>query len=435
MGMQSTASGIILAGGISRRLGRDKAVEPFEGEPLIARVIGRLSNVASQTVVVVNDANGQQRNKLYPLQVGYKKYGASGIEVSDWFPHIGGCIDDIAVVRSMWTTDDNHGAQYQFENGRHNIEGIFPNIGAWVSYGLGSLNNNLPAYIKMGVKYPQVINDGDYLGRACDAVRLKVDPNNPLPYAKPELDLSREEQEFQFTLINRLNRIKAVRHPKDEALRARTKSYELAYRMQTAVPEVINFDDETAATQQLYGLNNSKTRSFGMQLLAARRFVEKGVRFVKIMHGAGAAGAWDAHGNLRSNHTNLAAQVDSPIAGLIIDLKQRGLLDETLVVWGGEFGRTVYSQGKLTATSYGRDHHPRCFTIWMAGGGIKGGMSYGKTDDYCYNIADNPVHVYDLHATIMHCMGIDHERLIHRFQGRDYRLTDVHGNVVSGILA
>ena len=400
---------LFMRGGISH-------METFDPKPALHQYAGKSISETQWKYVqdperlkklrVVATNQDTQRSKLYPPQVDFKKYGQSGIEVSDFFPNIGGCIDDIAVVRSMWTTDDNHGAQYQFENGRHNIEGIFPNIGAWVSYGLGSLNNNLPAYIKMGVKYPQVINDGDYLGRACDAVRLKVDPNNPLPYAKPELDLSREEQEFQFTLINRLNRIKAVRHPKDEALRARTKSYELAYRMQTAVPEVINFDDETAATQQLYGLNDSKTRSFGMQLLAARRFVEKGVRFVKIMHGAGAAGAWDAHGNLRSNHTNLAAQVDSPIAGLIIDLKQRGLLNETIVVFGTEFGRTPGSQG-----GNGRDHHPFGFSVWLAGGGIKGGIVHGATDEIGFHAEEHPHYVTDIHATLLQQLGLDPRRL------------------------
>ena len=355
---------------------------------------------------VVATNQNTQRNKLYETQVGFKKYGQSGIEVSDFFPHIGGCIDDIAVVRSMWTTDDNHGAQYQFETGRHNIDGSFPNIGAWVTYGLGSLNENLPTYIKMGVKYPQVHSDGSYLGRAYDAVRLKVDPKNPLPYAKPALDLSREEQKLQFDLIKRLNQIEVVRRPEDEALRARIKSYELAFRMQTAVPEVINFDGETAATQQLYGMNDAKTKPFGMQLLAARRFVEKGVRFVKIMHGAGAAGAWDAHGNVKSNHTNLAAQVDKPVAGLLNDLKQRGLLDETIVVFATEFGRTPGTQG-----GNGRDHHPFGFSVWMSGGGIKGGVTHGATDEIGFHAEEDPHYVTDIHATLMQQLGIDSHRL------------------------
>ncbi len=391
-------------------------LESFDPKPMLDKYAGKSISETPWKYVqdperlkklrVVATNQETQRNKLYETQIGFKKYGQSGIEVSDFFPNIGGCVDDIAVVRSMWTTDDNHGAQYQFENGRHNIDGMFPNIGAWVTYGLGSLNENLPAYIKMGVKYPQVHNDGNYLGRAYDAVRLKVDPKNPLPYAKPALDLSREEQEFQFDLIKRLNQIEAVKHPEDEALRARIKSYELAFRMQTAVPEVINFDGETAATQQIYGLDNEKTKPFGMQLLAARRFVEKGVRFIKIMHGAGAAGAWDAHGNLKSNHTNLAAQVDKPVAGLLTDLKQRGLLDETIVVFATEFGRTPGTQG-----GNGRDHHPFGFSVWMAGGGIKGGVTHGTTDEIGFHAVESPHYVTDIHATLMQQLGLDARRL------------------------
>ena len=340
-----------------------------------------------------------QRNRLYEPQTGFRKYGESGIEVSDFFPHIGNCIDDIAVVRSMWTTDDNHGAQYQFETGRHNLDGSFPNIGAWVTYGLGSLNDNLPSYVKMGVKYPQVHNDGSYLGRAYDAVRLAVDPQNPLPYARPALDLSREEQRLQFDLVKRLNQIEAVRSPADEALRARIKSYELAFRMQTAVPEVIRFEDETAATQQLYGLQDSKTKAFGMQVLAARRFVEKGVRFVKIMHGAGAAGAWDAHGNVKSNHTKLAAQVDKPVAGLLTDLKQRGMLEETIVVFATEFGRTPKINDKG-----GRDHWGNLCTLAFSGGGLKMGQIVGKSDKNVGQPAEDPVSPNMLLGTVMNVL-------------------------------
>lgn len=356
-------------------------------------------------VVVVNDANGKQRNVIFPLQIGSKKYGQSGIAVSDFFPHIGGCIDDISVIRSMWTTDDNHGAQVQFHSGRHMLDGHFPTIGAWVNYGLGTLNDNLPQFINMGPRYFD-IRDGHYLGPAYDAVPLKVDPANPLPYAKPELDLTTEEQKIEFGLVNRLNRLSGVKHPDDESLRARIKSYELAFRMQAAVPEVINFSDETQATKTLYGLDEAKTSPFGMQLLAARRFVERGVRFIQIMHGDGAAGAWDAHSNLKDNHTNLAGQVDKPIAGLLRDLKQRGLLDETVVVFATEFGRTPGSQG-----GNGRDHHPYGFSVWMAGGGIKGGIVHGSTDEIGFHAVEYPHYVTDIHATLLHLLGLDARRL------------------------
>lgn len=356
-------------------------------------------------VVVVNDANGKQRNVIFPLQTGFKRYGQSGIEVSEFFPHIGGCIDDIAVIRSMWTTDDNHGAQVQFHSGRHMLDGHFPTIGAWVNYGLGTLNENLPQFINMGPRFFDV-RDGHYLGPAYDAVPLKVDTANPLPFAKPELDLSADEQRIEFGLVNRLNRLNAVKYPDDESLRARIKAYELAFRMQAAVPDVINFNDETENTKSLYGLDRPQTSPFGMQLLAARRFVERGVRFIQIMHGDGAAGAWDAHSNLKDNHTNLAGQVDKPISGLLRDLKQRGLLDETVVVFATEFGRTPGSQG-----SNGRDHHPYGFSVWMAGGGIKGGVAHGTTDEIGFHAVEHPHYVTDIHATLLHLLGLDPRRL------------------------
>ncbi len=401
---------LFMRGGVSH-------MESFDQKPMLTKFAGKTigetewkyvqdpERLKKVRVVVVNDANGQQRNTLYPLQIGFKPYGRSGIEVSDWFPHIGSCIDDIAVIRSMWTTDDNHGAQVQFHSGRHMLDGRFPTIGAWINYGLGTLNENLPQFISMGPRFFDT-RDGHYLGPAYDAVPLRVDPNNPLPYAKPELDLSREEQQIEFRLIDRLNRINQSKFPDDESLRARIKSYELAFRMQTAVPEVINFADESAATQKMYGMDDGTTKPIGMQLLAARRFVEKGVRFIQIMHGDGAAGAWDAHSNLKSNHEKLTAQVDKPIAGLLQDLKQRGLLDQTIVVFATEFGRTPGSQ-----SGNGRDHHPYGFSVWMAGGGIKGGVAHGATDEIGFHAVEHPHYVTDVHATIMHLMGLDARRL------------------------
>jgi hypothetical protein len=377
-------------------------------------------------VVVVNDANGQQRNKLFPLQTAFRRYGRSGIPVSDFFPHIGSCIDDIAVIRSMWTTDDNHGAQVQFHSGRHMLDPRVPTIGAWVNYGLGTLNENLPQFITMGPRYFDV-RDGHYLGPAYDAVTLKVDPENPLDYAKPELELSPAEQAAGFSLVNRLNRFSAERNPDDAELVARIKSYELAFRMQTAVPSVIHFDDEKETTKQLYGLDSDVTRPFAMQLLAARRFVERGVRFIQIMHGDGAAGAWDAHSNLKSNHTRLAAQVDKPIAGLLKDLKTRGLLDDTLVVFATEFGRTPGSQ-----LGNGRDHHPYGFSVWMAGAGIRGGTVHGATDEIGFHAVEDPHYVTDVHATLMQLLGLDARRL--EVPGQK-RLERDFGTPISKILA
>ena len=377
-------------------------------------------------VVVVNDANGQQRNKLFPLQIGFKKYGQSGIEVSDWFPHVGSCIDDISVIRSMWTTDDNHGAQVQFHSGRHMLDPRVPTIGAWINYGLGTLNENLPQFIGMGPRYFDR-SDGHYLGPAYDEVKLKIDPKKPLDFAKPEGEFPMEEQRLGFGLVNRLNRITAGKYPGDAALEARIKSYELAFRMQTSVPDVVNFESETEVTKNLYGFDQKETRPFGQQLLAARRFAERGVRFIQIMHGDGAAGAWDAHGGLKANHSKLAMQVDRPIAGLLKDLKQRGLLDETLVVFATEFGRTPGSQG-----SNGRDHHPYGFSVWMAGGGIKGGSAHGATDEIGFHTVENPHYVTDVHATILHQLGLES----HRMEiPRHKRLEQDFGHVIHDILA
>ncbi len=377
-------------------------------------------------VVVVNDANGQQRNKIYPLQVGYKKYGQSGIEVSDWFPHIGSCIDDIAVIRSMWTTDDNHGAQVQFHSGRHMLDPRVPTIGAWVNYGLGSLNENLPQFISMGPRFFDR-RDGHYLGPAYDSIALKVDPKNPLDYAKPEGDVTFDEQRLGFSLVNRLNKLSEQQYPSDAVLDARIRSYELAFRMQTSVPDVIRFDSETEATQKMYGLDQKETKPFGEQLLTARRFVQQGVRFIQIMHGSGAAGAWDQHSALKAKHSELAMQVDRPIAGLIKDLKQRGMFDETLIVFATEFGRTPGSQG-----SDGRDHHPHGFSVWMAGGGIKGGIAHGATDEIGFHASENPHYVTDVHATLLHQLGLYSHRM--HIPGQK-RLEQDFGHVIDDIVA
>lgn len=400
---------LFMRGGVSH-------IESFDPKPAINKYAGKTigetpykdvqdpEKLKSVRVVAVN-ANAYQRNELYPLQIGFKKYGQSGIEVSDWFRHVGDCVDDIAVIRSMWTTDNCHGAQMEFTQGRHMLDGRFPTIGAWVTYGLGTLNENVPQFITMGPRYFGV-RDGHYLGPSYDAVLLKVDPNDPLPYAKPQLDLSRREQELEFGLIERLNRLTQSKYPDDDALRARIKSYQLAFRMQTSIPEVIRFADETEATKKLYGLDHATTKQFGSQLLATRRLVERGVRFIHINHGDGAAGAWDAHSDQKKNHEKLSAQVDKPIAGLLKDLKQRGMLDETIVVFATEFGRTPGAQD-----GNGRDHHTYGFSVWMAGGGIKGGIVHGATDELGFHAEEHPHYVTDIHATIMQLLGLDARHL------------------------
>ena len=401
---------LFMRGGVSH-------MESFDPKPALTKYAGKSINetpfadvqdperLKKVRVVVINDANGQQRNRIYPLQIGYRKYGQSGLEVSDWFPNIGSVIDDVAIVRSMWTTDDNHGAQVQFHSGRHMLDPRVPTIGAWTTWGLGTLNENLPQFIAMGPRFFDK-RDGHYLGPAYDSVSLKVDPKNPLDYAKPEGDITSAEQRLGFDLINRLNRNTARLYPDDASLDARMKSYELAFRMQMAVPETMDFASETQATRNLYGFDQKETRPFGEQLLAARRFAERGVRFIQIQHGSGAAGAWDQHSNLKAKHAELAMQVDRPVSGLIRDLKQRGLFGETLVVFATEFGRTPGSQG-----ANGRDHHPYGFSVLMAGGGIKGGVAHGATDEIGFHAVEHPHYVTDVHATILTQLGLDRHKM------------------------
>jgi hypothetical protein len=350
--------------------------------------------------------------KIFPMQVGHKKHGRSGIAVSDWWPHVASCIDDIAVVRSMWTTDNNHGAQLQYHTGRHMLEGPFPTIGSWVHYGLGTLNEGLPQFVVLGTPLADCCagvngHGAHYLGPEHNGVMLSVNPKNPLPFAAPGPDKFHEEQKAEFDLLGRLNRLSGIEYPDDPALRARIKSYELAFRMQTAVPEVFRFDEERPETRKLYGIDQNVTRPFGELCLAAARLVERGVRFVQIFHGSnGGAGAWDAHGGLKNNHTALCAQVDKPIAALVKDLKRRGLLEDTLVVWGSEFGRTPGAQG-----GDGRDHHPFGFSAWLAGGGIKGGVAHGQTDELGFHAVEDRHYVTDIHATVLHQLGLDPRKL------------------------
>jgi hypothetical protein len=376
--------------------------------------------------LVVPDANGNQRNTLYPLQIGFRKHGQSGIEVSDWFPHMACHVDKLAIVRSMWTTDSNHGAQTQFHTGRHQNDGEFPTLGAWVHYGLGSLNDNLPQFISLGNREYWNRRDGNYLGPAHDAVPLRIDPENPLNFGRPQRPISSDAHAVGMNLIQRLNRLRGIDYPDDPALIARIASYELAYRMQRSVPEMVDFSRETTATQALYGLDQPHCRDFGMKLLAARRMVERGVRFIQIQHGAGGAGVWDAHERLRENHTKHSLAVDQPVGGLLEDLDNRGLLDETLVVFATEFGRTPGSQ-----RTDGRDHHIFGFSVWMAGGGLKRGVVHGATDEIGFHAVENRHYVTDIHATILKQLGLDSRQL--EIPGRK-RLAIDHGKPIDAII-
>lgn len=369
---------------------------------------------------------------IYPMQVGWQKRGQSGIEITDWWPHLSGCVDDLCFVRNMWTTDNDHAAENQFHTGRHRLDETQPSIGAWAHYGLGSLNENLPKFAVLGGPTRSTTRDSIdsyYLGPQHAGVPLALDPTNPLPFGRRAEGQTVEAQRREYELINQLNQLSVVEYPEDQSLRARIHAYELAFRMQSAVPEAVDYSKETAATARLYGLDNEATQLAGQTLLGARRLVERGVRFVQVYPSP--YGAWDSHQKLKENHTRLCATIDRPVAGLIQDLKQRGMLDDVLVVFCTEFGRTPGLELRGGGTN-GRDHHPNGFTIWLAGGGVKRGHVHGETDELGYHALGDGHYVTDLHATVLHLLGLDNRRL--EIPGRK-RLDIDHGRVITEILA
>jgi hypothetical protein len=369
---------------------------------------------------------------IYPMQVGWKQHGESGIEMTDWWPHLAGCVDDLCFVRNMWTTDNDHAAENQIHTGRHRLDEPQPSIGAWTHYGLGTLNENLPKFVVLGGPTNTTTHqsiDALYLGPQHAGVPLALDPQNPLPFGKRPDRQTAEEQQAEYELIERLNGLAAVEYPEDRELRARIHAYELAFRMQTAVPETIGLESETAATHRLYGLDNDATRVAGQRLLTARRLVEGGVRFVQVYPSG--YGAWDSHRKLKENHARLCETVDRPVAGLIRDLKQRGLLDEVVVVFCTEFGRTPGLEQRGGGTD-GRDHHPNGFTIWLAGAGLRRGHVHGETDELGYHALGDGHYVTDLHATVLKLLGLDGRRL--EIPGRR-RLEIDYGEAIDEILA
>lgn len=363
----------------------------------------------------------------------FDKFGKSGMELNaELLPGLGSIADEVALVRSMHTDAINHDPAITFFQTGFQLAGR-PSIGAWLGYGLGSENENLPAYVAMtSNKSGQALYDrlwgSGFLPSEHQGVKFRSS-GDPVLYLSNPKGMTRDLRRNTLDHIGELNRL----HHQDfgdPETEARIAQYEMAFRMQTSVPELTDLSKEPESTFELYGEDARKPGTYAYNALMARKLSEKGVRFVQLFHRG-----WDTHSGLPGQLRARCKETDRASTALIQDLKMRGLLDETLVVWGGEFGRTVYCQGSLSEKNYGRDHHPRCFSIWMAGGGIKGGTTYGATDDYGYNIAENPVSVHDLHATILHLMGIDHERLTYRFQGRRYRLTDVHGEIVKPILS
>jgi hypothetical protein len=369
---------------------------------------------------------------IYPMQVGFKKVGECGVEITDWWPHLATCVDDICFVRNMWTTDNDHAAENQIHTGRHRLDETQPSIGSWVHYGLGTQNQNLPKFVVLGGPTRSDTRqsiDACYLGPQHAGVPLATDPANPLPFGRRDERQSDDEQRNEYELIGRLNELTAVEYPEDQELRARIRAYELAFRMQTAVPEAIDFAAETAVTRALYGLDNDATKVAGERLLAARRLVERGVRFVQVFPSP--YGVWDSHQKLQENHARLCATIDLPIAGLLKDLKQRGLLDETVVVFCTEFGRTPGLEQRAGGKD-GRDHHPNGFTVWLAGAGLKAGHVHGATDELGYHALGEGHYVTDLHATVLHLLGLDGKRL--EVPGRK-RLDMDHGRVITEIIA
>jgi hypothetical protein len=369
-----------------------------------------------------------------PSIFSFNQHGQSGMWFSELLPHTASVADNIALIRSMHTDAINHDPAVTFFQTGFQLAGR-PSIGAWIAYGLGSENQDLPAFVVMvsqGTGASQALADrawgSGFLPTRYQGVKFRSAADPVLYLSNPE-GYSQQARRRFLDDLSKLNEIKASEFH-DPEISTRIAQYEMAFRMQTSVPELADLSSEPEATFELYGPDSRKPGSFAANCILARRLAERGVRFIQLFHRG-----WDQHGNLPREIRPQCQQTDQPSAALIQDLKQRGMLDDTLIVWGGEFGRTVYSQGTLTADNYGRDHHPRCFSLWLAGGGVKGGIAHGTTDEFSYNITEDAVDVHDLHATILHCLGVDHTKLTFKFQGRHFRLTDVHGRVVREILA
>ncbi len=371
-----------------------------------------------------------------PSLFRFQQYGKSGAWVSELMPHLAKVTDDLCFVKSMYTEAINHDPAVTFFQTGFQLAGR-PSIGAWLAYGLGSENRELPAFVVMisqgsGNPNDQPLADrqwgSGFLPTKHQGVKFRSTGDPVLYLSNPQGFNPAMRRRFIDDLA-KMNELQ-LQEFGDPEITTRIAQYEMAYKMQTSVPELTDLSKEPARTFELYGPDSRKPGTFAANCLLARRLAERGVRFVQLFHRG-----WDQHNDLPKQLSGQAKDTDQACAALVQDLKERGLLQDTLVVWGGEFGRTVYCQGKLTADNYGRDHHPRCFTMWLAGGGVKPGLTYGETDDYCYNIVKDQVHVHDLHATMLYCLGIDHTKLTFKFQGRAFRLTDVHGNVVKDLLA
>ena len=410
---------LFMTGGVSH-------VDTFDPKPALHRDHGKEIKADHPEI---KDRPGYEKIYLKRPQWEFSPHGESGIEVSTLFPHVATCVDDIAMIRSMHTSHSNH---YNATLGMHTGSFAFsrPSIGSWVTYGMGTVNQNLPGFIVIAPRQTYAgtqVYSNDFLP-AINQGTLVVPGAEPIANVSPRLP--KDRQRLELDALQALNSLHLDKRSNKEALQTRMKSFATAYGMQSAVPEAFDFSKETESTLNSYAIQPNSTAGFGWQCLAARRLVERGVRFVELID-TGSSGNWDAHGDMMS-HVGLAKNVDQPIAALLKDLKQRGMLEDTLVVWTTEFGRTPFNN---TADAKGREHHPWAFTSWLAGAGVKKGIVHGATDEHGLRAAEDTVHVHDFHATILHLLGFDHEKLTYRHAGRDYRLTDVEGTVVQNVLA
>ncbi len=414
--------------------GAPSQMDLFDPKPLLNKMYGEeLPDSVRRGQRLTGMTAGQTSFPLAGSLFNFRQYGQSGAWMSELLPYQSRIVDELCFIHSMHTEAINHDPAATFIQTGSQFPGR-PCIGSWINYGLGSENENLPGFIVLITKngggqplYARLWGNG-FLPSKHQGVRF-LSGKDPVMYLTNPDGISHEDRKAQLAVLQQMQEAQFQTF-NDPEIEARIAQYEMAFRMQSSVPEISDISGEPDYIYDLYGPDSRDPGTYAANCLLARRLVEKGVKFIQLYHRG-----WDHHNNLPKQLPRLCQQTDQASAALIIDLKQRGLLDDTLVIWGGEFGRTNYSQGTLTNTNYGRDHHPKCFSLWMAGAGIKKGMSYGKTDDFSYNILENPVHVHDFQATLMHLLGIDHERFTYKFQGRRYRLTDVHGKVVKDILA
>lgn len=417
--------------------GAPSQIDMFDHKPKLAEMFDKdlpPSVINGQRFTTMT--SGQKRFPIAPSIYKFAKHGRSGAEMSELLPHLAKSADELALIRTVHTEAINHDPAITYIMTGSQNPGR-PSLGAWLSYGLGNMSENLPSFVVLHstwsakrdaqALYNRLWGAG-FLPSRHQGVALRS-KGDPVLYLSNPPGVSGSTRRTMLDALAKLNR-KQFEAIADPEIQARISQYELAYRMQTSVPELMDVSDEPEHVLDLYGSDVKKPGTFAANCLMARRLAERDVQFVQVF-----IRGWDQHGNLPRDLPLMCRDIDQASAGLIQDLKQRNMLDDTLIVWGGEFGRTTYCQGTLTKKNYGRDHHPRCFTMWMAGGGVRPGMTYGETDDFSYNIVENPVHIHDLNATILHLLGIDHQKLTYRFQGRDFRLTDVHGNVVKELLA